>query len=254
MPKFFIADLLELGERLELQSDLDLNHLLRVRRVSVGENLRVVDGSGKNFLCQILTADPTALKLGLEVIEEVPTEDLQKIEVSLFQAMPKGSKFDLCLQLAGSFGVDHVYPLETHRTIKKAKPERLDKQLGRWQKILEAQSKQSGKSRIAQIHEPVEIKHAIDMTSWCKHRIVANFSNDSISLKDYLTSLCLAAEAAAEIIPLVFFIGPEGGFTEHEAKLFKANGIQAVDLGSRVLRSEYAATQILAALTYEGLI
>ena len=51
---------------------------------------------------------------------------------------------------------------------------------------------------------------------------------------------------ALEIASVSVFIGPEGGFTEDE--LFAANqqGVQLVNLGPRILRSETAAVAALA--------
>jgi 16S rRNA (uracil1498-N3)-methyltransferase len=39
----------------------------------------------------------------------------------------------------------------------------------------------------------------------------------------------------------LLLIGPEGGFTEDEAKLAVEHGFQAVSLGRRILRAETAA-------------
>jgi 16S rRNA (uracil1498-N3)-methyltransferase len=40
---------------------------------------------------------------------------------------------------------------------------------------------------------------------------------------------------------VLLLIGPEGGFTEDEAKLAVEHGFQAVSLGRRILRAETAA-------------
>jgi 16S rRNA (uracil1498-N3)-methyltransferase len=43
-------------------------------------------------------------------------------------------------------------------------------------------------------------------------------------------------------------VGPEGGFSERELKLFQLAGVQALSLGPRVLRTETAGPVALAVL------
>ena len=47
------------------------------------------------------------------------------------------------------------------------------------------------------------------------------------------------------------FIGPEGGFTEEEIQLALEEGVEAVTLGKRILRSETASIVTLTNILYE---
>ncbi|MBR3423293.1 MAG: RsmE family RNA methyltransferase, partial [Clostridia bacterium] len=46
-------------------------------------------------------------------------------------------------------------------------------------------------------------------------------------------------------------IGPEGGFSEEEAKYAEQAGLVPVSLGSRILRTETASGTVLSVLSYE---
>ena len=51
---------------------------------------------------------------------------------------------------------------------------------------------------------------------------------------------------------IAVFIGPEGGFSEEEAKLAENHGAKLVTLGRRILRTETAAPAVLAMLVYRS--
>ena len=257
MPKFFIDIPLAVGQCFTIDGD-DAHHLITVRRIAPGDTVRVGDARGYDGTAEVREVTPDSL--GLVVLELTPPKEVGVITTYLYQAMPKGSKFETCLELSGSYGVDHVIPLNTRRTIKQIKPERATKQLARYQKILEAQAKQAGRSLIPEMSAPLSVTDAIEKASHHHYNFVAYESEDDYSLKQFATMLRIKAfESGYDVsregkIELGFFIGPEGGFTQNEIRQFAAAGIPMVTLGPRILRSEYAAPFILAALTYEGLI
>jgi len=45
-------------------------------------------------------------------------------------------------------------------------------------------------------------------------------------------------------------VGPESGFTDHEANSAKRNGLVSVSLGKRILRTETAALITVAQILY----
>ena len=52
-------------------------------------------------------------------------------------------------------------------------------------------------------------------------------------------------------ITVILFIGPEGGLTAEEVSLAQRHGVQAVTLGSRILRAETAALAAVANVMYQ---
>ena len=47
------------------------------------------------------------------------------------------------------------------------------------------------------------------------------------------------------------FIGPEGGFSDEEVSLAKADGFKTITLGPRILRTETAPIACVSAIMYE---
>lgn len=48
----------------------------------------------------------------------------------------------------------------------------------------------------------------------------------------------------------VLAVGPEGGFTDYETKLFIDQGFKHIGLGPRILRTEFAVASLLARLIF----
>lgn len=78
-----------------------------------------------------------------------------------------------------------------------------------------------------------------------KHAIVAHPYSE-LSLLAYLQQLpVFLTTPLKSILPNIVCIGSEGGWIDYEIELLTANGCQAVNIGSRVLRTEAAVNVIL---------
>ena len=83
-------------------------HLTKVLRYKVGYKIIVCNNvDGKDYLCKINFIDKDYCQA---IIEDVfDNECKTKVEVSLFQALPKGDKADLILQKAVELGVKNIF-------------------------------------------------------------------------------------------------------------------------------------------------
>ena len=70
--------------------------------------------------------------------------------------------------------------------------------------------------------------------------------NDDFHFKSFLKQI-----KGKENSKILVVIGPEGGFSNDEAKKLLLNGFKAIGLGPRILRTETAPLYVMSAISYE---
>src|ERR687883_1068734 len=106
-------------------SEEEARHLRDVLRLRAGEEARVFDGEGREFLCVLVGAGGRKEAARLEVRGEVePPSPESPLELTLAVALLKGEKFDLVVQKATELGAARVVPVETKRADVRLRDER----------------------------------------------------------------------------------------------------------------------------------
>lgn len=113
-----------------------------------------------------------------------------------------------------------------------------------WQEIAKSAAKQSKRSRIPVVREPVNYREAIALAGEL-----------DVVLLPYENERGMAAtrEVMERISPgqsVGILFGPEGGFDPSEIALAKEEGMHLVSLGKRILRTETAGLATLSILMY----
>ena len=238
-PRFFISPEQVTGQSITISGE-DVHHIVKVLRMKTGDELLLCDGRGAEYSAKITRVNKS------DVTAEVKARSKREIRyplITLGQGLPKSDKMDWIVQKATELGVANIIPLITERTIVKLKDEA--KRVARWQKIAREAAMQSNRPDISSI-EPV------------------------VSYADFLrtlnpeprTLLLLPWEEGTEPIKNIFrrisginrivvLIGPEGGFSAHEAETAHAKGFHLVSLGPNILRTETAAIASLSMIGYE---
>ena len=86
-------------------------HVLRIRR---GERVTVLDGAGREFLCEVQDYDRD--KVGLAVVE-THIHPPAPCPVTLLQAVPKGKLIEAIIQKATELGAARIVPLLSERVV-----------------------------------------------------------------------------------------------------------------------------------------
>lgn len=222
----------------------DYNHAVRVLRLKKGEKIIVSDTDGVDYICVVdeisdaVTGEREQLKL---IIDEVMSENHElPARVVLFQCLPKSEKMELIIQKAVELGVSDIYPVISKNCVVKLDDKKAASKTKRWQLIAENAAKQSKRSIIPKVHEPVNFRQAVELAEECDVRIMP-YENE-----EGLLGTC---EAIVSFIPgrsVGAFVGPEGGFDPLEVSMAARHGIRSVSLGKRILRTETAAIAILS--------
>jgi 16S rRNA (uracil1498-N3)-methyltransferase len=220
--RFYVPEGIEIGATVPLPaSERHHAHVLRVRE---GEDVELFDSHGRNFLGRF-SQD------GVAVLSEAANREL-RTAIDLAMSIIQLDKFEVVLQKGTELGVHAFIPLITDRM--ELRIERVRGKEERWQKIVLEAVKQSGRSKIPEIEQPVKFDEAIARAG---HKIV--FDADAPPL------------TTDNRQPTTVFIGPEGGFSEREMALAREHSAIVQRLGPRRLRAETAAIVALCAVTDE---
>jgi 16S rRNA (uracil1498-N3)-methyltransferase len=211
-------------------------HAATVRRLRAGESLVLTDGRGELALCDVLGTGRDRLQL--RVLRRA-TEPVPALRVTLAQALVKGQRGELSVELATEAGVDAVLPWRAARCVARwDEGPRGARALSRWRETAREAAKQSRRGRFPEVAEPVDITVLRQRCAAAAGCLVLHES-----ATDPLVSVPLPA--AGE---LLLVVGPEGGLTEAEMAALTSAGGRPVRLGPAVLRSSSAGAVALGAI------
>lgn len=214
--------------------DSEAHHLLHVLRAKVGEEVVLIDGTGKEYVARIDRLGRSQVELAILSAANVDRE--LDFDLIVGVAWPKAERQRWLVEKLVELGVTRVVPLRTERSVVHPDRASHSKHL---RTVIEA-SKQCGRNRLMQI-DPLTAWPDFARTSGpASIRWLADPSGESKAISHQPAESCQLA------------IGPEGGWTAAELELGRAAGWQAVSLGKRILRIETAAVALAALWAFRG--
>jgi 16S rRNA (uracil1498-N3)-methyltransferase len=269
MHRFFVPPEWIANQRAVLGGEA-AHQVCRVLRMRPGERLVLLDDSGWEFETELRAVEPDRVEG--QVLNKRLAQGEPRTQISLYQGVLKGDRFEFALQKATELGVVEFVPLITARTVVGRLAD-VQKKRQRWERIIREAAEQSGRGRLPRLQEPILFAGACARAQHSGGLSVLPWeetpSDGGLSLKQALreaapftVNLFVAPEeglTAEEsdlaqrygLRPVNLFIGPEGGFTQEEIDLARQHDIPAVTLGSRVLRAETAAIVAVAIVLHE---
>ncbi|MDR1326605.1 MAG: 16S rRNA (uracil(1498)-N(3))-methyltransferase [Treponema sp.] len=231
-------------------SGADYHYLARVRRFTVGTvfNALLPNGETARIRVRALSRD----WLEGERIADAGSALMQPMAIpliSLFQALPKGTKIDLIVRQAVECGVAEIVPFTSTHSVPKIADDK--NRIARWERITREARQQSGSGAATVVHVPLSFDGLLQHWNVMQeqyggkvkgimlHPLVAQASRVSFHA-------CLEHSDTCKSIALA--VGPEEGFSPSEAARFTAAGFTALTLGNTILRTETAAVYAVAAI------
>jgi len=209
------------------------HHLRRVRRVKVGDQIVLFDGTGTDYTGRVKRWDKAGVTVeitGRQCNPREPGVDVT-LAVSLVKQSPMHQLLDTCTQL----GMARLIPMRTERTVVKmqrARPER-------WRRIAIEACKQCGRSVIPEIGPLLDFEDVLHKAGDYDLAVVGSTERGSRPLVQVL------GRSVGSVLCLV---GPEGGLSDKERAAAADAGCVCVSLSANVLRTETAAAAALAAI------
>ena len=218
------------NNRVELPED-ESKHCVRVLRKKVGDEIILIDGKGNKANCKII--DDNQKKCKLEIIEKLHfTSKVIGLHIAI--APTKNfDRMDWMLEKCTEIGVNEITFIETENS------ERNKINMERCEKILIQSIKQSKQYWLPKLNNIISFKQFIltqktsdsnCLIAWCNEHSLT--INEAIDLKK----------------STLLIIGPEGDFTDLEAKIALENNFKTISLGQNILRTETAAVYASAVI------
>lgn len=240
MSRFFV-DSSDIGAKYITISDKgDIKHMTKVLRLSLGDVVDISDGVLWEYETEI--SEMSQEEVLLKITDKQRFAREPEIEIFLFQGIPKASKMDNIIQKSVELGVKEIVPVFMDRTVVLNKGN-FDKKIERWQKVSAEAVKQCKRGIIPKVRHNVKFKDIIPELIEYDLVVFLYENENNRTIKDLLS----------ENYPkkIAVLIGPEGGFSESEAKMLIDKGILGVSIGKSILRTETAGPTAIAMIMYE---
>ncbi len=218
-------------------------HLGRVLRAQVGMQFDIVAGDRVRRGSIVEISD---LIIEFALGEEIDADPA--LPVTLLLAVFKFDRLEWAIEKATELGVERIVPVIARRT-EKHLAQAAAARVERWRRIAREAAQQSRRSDTLEIPDPMQVKDATREEPEAI-RLLLSESERTTMLRDALTTHEINL-ATVESMRIRLAIGPEGGWTPEEERLFVTTGWTPVSLGPRILRAEtaaIAAVSIVAAL------
>ena len=203
-------------------------HLV-VARAERGELVEAFDGQGRVWEVEVVDVGKrqTAVRVRTERMTFPP-----KVQLILGQAMIRPAAFELALEKAVEIGVTRIVPFVAARSNVTASPRQ-----DRWQRIIIEAAKQSKRFYLPALDAPLRFQEILQVSAATK---IVFAERDGGPLKSALSGS-----------PVLYLVGPEGGWSKEELESAGLAGFHSVTLGSGILRSETAAIVGASLIRYE---
>lgn len=209
-------------------------HLIKVMRRNIGDMLTIAAPDGNTY--QAVISKINKNEVIADITEKIEMCGVSPLNITLFQAVIKGDKFELIIQKAAELGVNYITPVISARSITDISPDKAGHKLERWQKIADSACEQCERSIRMIINPVIKFKQI-------------KFNDDF----DYIFLHERTGENWPESIKsnIALFIGPEGGWDNTETESMNKNYIKAINMGKRILRAETAAISAITIIQHK---
>jgi 16S rRNA (uracil1498-N3)-methyltransferase len=228
-------------------------HAATVKRTRVGEVVDLVDGRGTRVTGPVTAVTKDTLTVA---VETRTTEPPPSPRLTLVQALAKGVRGELAVELATEVGVDEVLPWSASRCVVRWDGERGAKGLERWRATARGAAKQARRAWVPEVGEPLTTAQvaALPGTVLVLHESAAAQLTAVPLLGTRLVEVSDASSAPGSVTGIdkagiVLVVGPEGGVSDEELEVLTAAGATAVRLGATVLRTSTAGAAALAVVS-----
>ncbi|MBT8323605.1 MAG: 16S rRNA (uracil(1498)-N(3))-methyltransferase [Eudoraea sp.] len=198
-------------------------HIVKVLRKQEGDKLQITNGKGYLFTAEILAADPKSCKAA---IVKTTKKHQKMYRLHMVVAPTKNmDRFEWFLEKVTEIGVHEITPIICEHSERKVL------KLNRLKKIMQSAMKQSLRTYLPKLNEPLTYDEFIKR----EHEGLLFIAHCQEEEK---------MELVRRVAPdkdITILIGPEGDFSEKEIDLAYENGFYPVSLGDARLRTETAA-------------
>lgn len=236
LPVHLVASLegVGVGDEVVVEGD-EAHHAVAVRRLRSGQRVMLTDGRGTSVLGEISS---TGKRILVVRVQEARSSPAPEPELVVVQALPKGERGELAVEVLTEVGVARVVPWAAARSVAVWKGERAARSLARWRSTAREAAKQARRPHHLQVDDLAETAAVLVLVGSADLAVVLH--EDAVEP--------LADLEVPESGRVVVVVGPEGGLTDEELRRLEEAGARAVRLGAEVLRTSTAGVAACAAM------
>lgn len=196
------------------------HQLKNVFRLGAGSSVILFDGTGFDFTVSIESFEGETISF--HVVEKNKNTIVSKRVIHLFHALTKKDTTEWVIQKGTELGVMFFHPIISERSEKK------NFNVERARKIMIEAVEQSGRDTVPKIFEPQKFSAVFPCPEFTP--IAFDSSGQPFQSENFRDKKSLA-----------IFVGPEGGWSDAEKKIFSEDDVPLYSLGPATLRAETAA-------------
>lgn len=210
-------------------------HAVTVLRIGPGEVIDAVDGRGRRITARVReVVDRQSMDIDVVSVHDEPPP---LVNVTVVQALPKGERGELAVELLTEIGADVIIPWSAANCVAHWRGDRAERSWRRWSDAAHAAAKQSRRARFPVV-EP--LASTADVLARCAAATALVLQEDATTP---IGSVVLPDDGE-----LLLVIGPEGGLSPAELTALVRAGALPVRLGPSVLRTSSAGIAAVSAL------
>jgi 16S rRNA (uracil1498-N3)-methyltransferase len=215
--------------KLTISDEKTIHQVFNVLKIEKGEHVYIGDGKNVRYETEVLEINKKQLTCRI-LHEDMAQHKTPQIIIAL--ATIKKESFEYALEKMTEVGIDGILPLATDKVIKKGV------NMERCETIVREASEQSGRIVVPKILPEMDLQHAFEhyLNQGDTQLVFCDMPSETTPSK---------VEVKKQITEnpknIIFFIGPEGGWSDREKLSVSLLGIPTYSLGANTLRAETAA-------------
>ncbi len=230
LKRFFVDKI----ENTTLLSGEEFEHAKNVLRIGVGDEVILLDNSGKEYTAVVAQVEKKQMLLNI-VREEVGEREAATEIRLLFGYLKNADKNEFIVQKAVELGVQKIVVFSSAFSSAYMNENKLE----RLNKISKESAKQCLRSVAPKVEYAKTLEEALCAADGCENKLFAcEFADKS------QTDIGKIKGSTAIVI------GSEGGFSREEEELAQSLGFSSVSLGKRILRAETAAVALTSVVAF----
>lgn len=221
----------------------DGRHAATVKRLAPGEPVLVGDGLGHvvdGVVAEVIGRDRVDVRVSSYAEVEQPSPRLVVV-----QALAKGERSDLSVELLTEVGVDVVVPWSASRSVAQWRGEKATRGVEKWAVTAREAAKQSRRPWVPEIRPLSTTDEVCALV-----RAGVDAGGTAVVLHE-AASLRMASLRIPASGDVVLVVGPEGGISDDERAALERAGALSARLGPSVLRTSTAGA-VAAAVVLAG--
>lgn len=214
-------------------------HAAVVRRIRTGETVLVTDGAGRAVSGPVVAVEKQRITIE---VAEIRQEPAPVVRFTVAQALAKGDRGELAVELLTEVGVSEIVPWQASRSIVRWSGERGAKGVARWRSTAREAAKQSRRLWTPAVSDPLDTRALTERVAAAD---VALLLHEEASCELAGIELPVAGE-------VLLVVGPEGGISPDELAVLTEAGGRPTLLTRHVLRTSTAGVVACAGLMLRG--